>query len=110
MMSFFPIPADKFGTKHKKKTPLTKENQQARKKAKTRRAHTIKDVRKQRQITDQYAANRITNIKFLTAKYDIKRDQLKRLAALATSEGIFDNAHEAYWFVNCFQDSIFLSI
>ena len=96
-MSFFPIPADKFGTKQKK-TPLTKENQQAKRSA-TRKAHTIKDVRKQRQKTDQMAANRILNLKNIIAKHDIKENEITRLAALATIEEIFFTSWDAKCFI-----------
>ena len=99
-MSFFPIPADKFGTKTKK-TKLTKEIKHSQK-SKTRKAHTIKDVRDKRKKTDQYAANRILNLENLIKKYDLNVESMigiSRLAALATLDDIFDNAFEAKCFI-----------
>lgn len=108
-MSWFPnIPTDKFGTKQKKPR-LTKENQQAKKSA-TRRSHTIKDVRKQRQKTDQYAAKRILDIQNIIDKtaicIDLEQD-LKRLAAIATLDDIFDNSFEAICFIKSHKNYLY---
>lgn len=104
-MSFFPIPADKFGTKHKNEISLTNENKRARRERK-HRAPTIKTVKKQRQIMDQIASQKIKDIQnvlktFPTISIDF-------LAAKCTQEKIFDNAILAKMFIESFKERIFL--
>jgi len=108
-MSFFPIPADKFGTKQKK-VQLTNENKKVKREAKRSRSHTINSVKKNRQKIDQQAAIRIKNIRDII---DINSIQYVRntglIAALCVQNGIFDDARIARIFIENYKEKIFIT-
>src|SRR5688500_7880530 len=107
-MSWFPIKADKFGTKEKKKVQLTNENKKARRESRQSRSHTINSVKKNRQKIDQQAATRIKNVKDLMQKHSINYVRnIGLVAAICVQEKLFEDAYTARMFIMNFKEKIF---
>ena len=110
-MSFFPIPYEKFGVGKKEKVVLTNESKKARKQnssGNSKRAHTIKSVKRNRQVLDQQAAIKVKDVQNIMEKHFIFSEKdIRRLAALCTKDRLFDSAFQARMFITAFQDKIF---
>ena len=110
-MSFFPIPKEKFGTAKKEKISLTNEVKKARKDnsgGKSKRAHTIQSVKRNRQVLDQQASIKIKDIQNIMEKHFIfSENEINRVAALCTKDNLFDSTFQARMFIIAFRDKIF---
>jgi hypothetical protein len=109
-MSFFPIPADKWGTKEKKKVQLTNETKKIIREARQSRSHTIKSVKKNSKKMDEQANIRINDIKNIINKYQDTYwwiNNINLLAAKCVQERIFENSYSAKIFIVSFKEKIF---
>jgi hypothetical protein len=107
-MSFFPIPADKWGTKQKK-VELTHEVKKIRREARKSRSHTIKSVKRNSQKMDQQANIRIKDIRDIILKYPdvVWEYNVNLLAAKCVQDRIFENSYAAKIFIMSFKEKIF---
>lgn len=105
-LSFFPIPASKFGTKENK-PKLTPEVRKQIRESK-HRAHTIKDVRKSRQKTDQLSEIKIRKVKEIMEKYSVNYiKNIHLISEFAVEDGVFQNVDVAKLFITSFKEKIF---
>lgn len=108
-MAWLPIPISKFGSKENNtKQKLTPEVRKQIRENK-RRAHTIKDVRKNRQKTDLLSQKKINDIKDLMEKYSVNYVRnISLIADFAVEDGLFNDKDIARMFIISFKEKIFV--